>query len=175
MNRIRRTLVVAIIGVVMLGFGLIAAVDAVKPPPYEDAIRIHRFVPTTIHESDASFFWNGWVYMVEPGYDETELFPQPIRFQLWIGDYEIKLSRYAVGHGELEETGLFEPWKLPYLVGPLRCWYAYFEPGYFDVGEYQTHIKWTCKDPDSPSNRIVIDYPGVGPLEFWGLLTVQEG
>ena len=109
MNRIRRTLVVAIIGLVILGFGLISAVEAGKPPPpggYPDAERILLWDYNVIDRSDASYVLAGWVYWVEPGYDETELFPQPIRVQMWITEdgseteTEIKLSRHAVGNGQ---------------------------------------------------------------------------
>ncbi|MHA2140750.1 MAG: hypothetical protein ACXADC_13440 [Candidatus Thorarchaeota archaeon] len=183
MNRIRRTIVVAIIGMAILGFGFITAVEAVKPPPlggYPDAERIWLWDYNVIEKSDASYVLGGWVYWVEPGYDETELFPQPIRIQMWITEdgseteTEIKLSRHAVGHGQLDEWG-FLPEELPYLVGPMYRWYAYFPPGYFDVGEYQTHIRYTCKDPDNPRNRIVVVDPFWGPIDWYGWLSVQDG
>jgi hypothetical protein len=183
--------VVAIIGVVMLGFGMIAAVDATKPPflppdydgypGYPDAVRIFPgWDGNWIFESEACFILQGWVYYVDEAepVDETELFPQPIRVQVWIrpagsnGDWsEVKLSRNAVGKGHLIN---------PYFVGPVYLWYAYFEPGYFDVGEYETHLLYTCKDPNNPSERITCwntePGPNYGtPLDFYGLLTVYEG
>ncbi|MHA2395276.1 MAG: hypothetical protein ACXAC0_01095 [Candidatus Thorarchaeota archaeon] len=190
MNRIRKTLVVAIIGVVMLGFGLIAAVDAVKPPfmppdfdpypGYPDAVRIRPgLVGNWIYQSEASFIMQPWVYYVDEAepVDERELFPQPIRVQVWIksssGDWcEIKLSRNAVGNGHLIN---------PYFVGPVYLWYAYFEPGYFAVGEYETHVQYTCKNPDNPSERMFCwDTDPTSPtygmdLNFYGSLTVLDG
>jgi hypothetical protein len=165
MDRIRRTLVVAIVGMAILGFGLISTVEAVKPPPrggYPDAVRIFPVSPNTIYESDASYFLIAWYYYVSPEWNDKELFPQPVEFQFWIGNNEVKLSRHAIGHGELDE--LFPPEELQYIEGPLFRWYAYFEPYTFDVGVYDTHAMWTFKDPNSPSDRQV--------FEGWGQLTV---
>jgi hypothetical protein len=190
MSRKRKVLVVAIIGVVMLGFGMIAAVDAVKPPympptfegypGYPDAVRIRPgLVTNEIYKSDASFILQIWVYYVDPAepVDERELFPQPIEVLVEYrlagsnGDwFEVKLSRNSVGNGHLTN---------PYFVGPVYLWYAYFEPGYFDVGEYETHVKYTCKDPNNPSERMVCwdtaPGPNYGtPIDFYGSLTVLE-
>jgi len=168
MNRIRRKLVVAIVGMAILGFGLISTVEAIKPPPpggYPDAVRILPTGVHTIHESDASYFLIAWYYWVEPGYDETELFPQPLEFRLWIGNNEIKLSKHAFGHGELDE--IFTPEELQHIVGPLFRWYAYFEPYTFDAGVYDTHVTFSCKNPESPREKIVLGHA-------WGLLTVLE-
>lgn len=167
MNRIRRTLVVAIVGMAIVGFGLISTVEAVKPPPmggYPDAVRVFPWTLTTIDASDASYFLIGWYYWVEPGYDETKLFPQPLEVRLWIGDNEIKLSRHSIGHGELDD--LFTPEEMQHIVGPLFRWYAYFEPYTFDAGVYDTRITWTCKNPDYPRERLTF-------VDAWGLLEVQ--
>ncbi len=169
MNRIQRTLVVAIVGMAILGFGLISAVEAVKPPPpggYPDAERIAYWEEVNvIDESDASYWLISWVYWAEPGYDETELFPQPLEVRLWIGDNEIKLSRHSYGHGELDD--ILSPDWLPYVVGPMFRWYAYFEPYTFDAGVYDTHWTLTCKNPESPRERLLL-------TDAWGLLIVLE-
>ncbi len=191
MSRVRRPLVVAIIGLVMLGFGLITAVEAVKPPfmpprfdgypGYPDAYRIFPgWDGNEIYRSEASFVLHSWAYYVDPEepVDETELFPQPIRVQVWIkssgGDWcEVKLSRNSWGNAAAV-------WGDPHFVGPNYRWYAYFEPYYFDAGVYETHVTYTCKDPDNPSQRMVcwntIPGPDYGtPLDFYGLLTVLDG
>lgn len=171
MNRVRRTLVVAIVGMAILGLGLITAVEAVKPPPpggLPDAVRMWPgWDGNEIYESEASYFMPGWVYWVEEGWDETKLFPQPLDVHVWIEGVEIDLKRYAVGHGILDRTGAFWPEEFEYLKGPLFRWYAFFEPYYFNVGQYETHVKWSFKNPDSPSDRIY--------LEGWGSITVLEG
>jgi hypothetical protein len=187
----RRTLVVAIIGVVMLGFGMIAAVDAVKPPwlppdfqgypGYPDAVRLWPGLEGNwIYESEASFIVQGWGYYVDEAepVDEKELFPQPIRVQVWIrpadssdDDWcEVELSRNAIGNGHIAN---------PHFVGPFYLWYAYFEPGYFAVGEYETHVLYTCKDPNNPRERMTCwnTEPGpnyMQPLDFYGSLSVFE-
>jgi len=188
MNKIRRPLVVAIIGLVMLGFGMITAVQAVKPPfippafygypGYPAAVRIFAsWDGNVMYESDASFVVSGWTYWVDETVDETELFPQPLRVQLFIkdsgGDWcEIELSRNAYGAGHIQN---------PNFVGPAYLWYAYFEPGYFDAGVYETNIQFTCKDPDNPSERMFCwdtdpESPTFGmDLNWFGLLTVLEG
>lgn len=184
-------MVVVIIGLVMLGFGMITAVSAVKPPHmppdyywypgYPDAAYIFLSADdNVIYKSEASFVMAGWVYYVDPAepVDERELFPQPIRIQIWFkisgGDWcEIKLSRYAVGNAAAVYGD-------PHYVGPIFRWYAYFEPGYFDVGVYQTHIQYTCKDPNNPTERMVCwnTEPGSNyhdPLDWYGVLTVLDG
>ena len=181
MNRIKKPLVVVIIGLIMLGFGMVTAVSAVKPPfrpptisPYPDAVWIEPgLYDNVILQSDASFITKFWTYYVDPEepVDETALFPQPIRCQVWIDGEEIKLSRSAIGNGHIPD---------PHYVSPVYIWYAYFEPGYFSVGEHQTHVTYTCKDPNNSAGRMVVwnTLPGPGygvPLDFDGLLTVLDG
>ncbi|MFX1415961.1 MAG: hypothetical protein ACFFC0_04065 [Promethearchaeota archaeon] len=190
MNRTRRALVAAIIGMAILGFGLITAVEAVKPPfmppeylgypGYPDAVRIWPgWDGNVIYESDASWVLSGWAYYVDEAepVDERELFPPPITVQLFIrssgGDWcEIKLSRHAFGNAKSID---------PHFVGPIHRWYAYFEPGYFDVGEYETNIQFTCKNPDNPKERMFCwDTDPTSPtygmdLNWFGMLTVLDG
>lgn len=199
MKRIQRVLVVTIISLVMLGCGMTTAVSAVKPPfmppayegypGYPDAAIIvpsfvidsNPYYPNRFYESDASFIIAGWVYYVDPlePVDERELFPQPIRIQVWIkspgGDWsEVKLSRYALGNA----ADIYDD---PHYVGPILRWYAYFEPYTFDVGVYETHISYTCKDPDNPSQRMFCwDTDPTSPtfgqdLNWYGTFLVQEG
>jgi hypothetical protein len=170
MNRVRRILVVAIVGMAILGLGFITAARADKPPKangFPDATPLYvEWDGNEIHQSEASYLITGWVYWVEEGYDETKLYPHPIDAHLWIGDVEIDLQRYAVGHGNLDS--LVPPEWLPYLKGPFFGWFAYFEPYYFDVGQYDIHTTLSFKNPDSPSgDRIYFDY--------WGLVTVLPG
>lgn len=200
MTRIRRVLVMAIIGVVMMGFGFISAVDADKPPfmppdyyfvpGYPDASNVNgRIFPGYVYDplegpwnifekSDVSFIMQGWVYWEI----ELDLFPQPIQVHVWIrpadaGEdawVEVKLSRMAVGHGNLQYV--LPPEWLDVVVGPLYRWYAYFEPNYWDVGEYETHLQYTCKDPDNPSERMVVWDTVTGELlDYYGMFLVQEG
>jgi len=150
MKRKSQVLVLVILGLAMLGFNLIAAVDAVGPPPYEDAMYIHHRYGATICESDASFVYVGWFYWVEEGYNEWELLPVPLKVEMEIGSMEIKLSRNAIGRGNMI------PWVEENSKGPLYLWYAYFEPYYFEPGTYTVRTTMTCKDPDSPSERIVV-------------------
>jgi hypothetical protein len=202
MNRIRRALVVAIIGVVMLGFGLISAVDAEKPPfmppdyyfvpGYPDAWNgngrifagyVYDTLPSppwprfnVFDHSVVSFIYTTWVYWEE----ELDLFPQPIKVLVeirpegsgedaWV---EVKLSRHSVGHANLE--GFVPPeWLDGRLVGPLYQWYAYFEPDYWDPGEYETHVQYTCKDPNNPGERMIIwDLESGDFLDFYGMFLV---
>ena len=189
MKRIQKILVVAMLSLVMLGCGMTTAVSAVKPPflpptfegypGYPDAVRLFPIlVGNEIYQSDASFFVQFWIYYVDPAepVDETELFPQPVRVQAWIrsagGDWcEIDLMRNSIGNGHL---------AAPVYVGPAYLWYAYFEPYTFDVGVYETHILYTCKNPDKPNERMVCwnTEPGPNyhdPLDFYGTLTVLAG
>ena len=173
----------------MLGFGLITAAQAVKPPfqapnfegypGYPDAVRLFvGFEGNEIHQSDASYLVQFWTYYVDEAepVDETELFPQPIRVQVSIrsegGEWcEIELSRNAIGNGHLGE----------HWVGPVYIWYAYFEPGSFDVGFYETHLEYTCKNPDNPSGRMYCwdtdpeSDTYLMDLNFYGSLNVLEG
>ncbi|MFW9944132.1 MAG: hypothetical protein ACFFB7_03975 [Candidatus Sifarchaeia archaeon] len=183
MNRVRRTLVVAIIGMAILGFGLITAVEAVKPPfmppgyygypGYPDAVRIWPgWDENVIYESEASWVLSGWTYWIDETVDETELFPEPIRVHLWIGGQEIKLSRHAFGNAKAID---------PHFVGPVHRWYAYFEPYTFEPGVYETHIYYTCKDPDNPRERMLCwdtdpESPTFGMnIDWYGWLTVLDG
>ncbi|MFW9909986.1 MAG: hypothetical protein ACFFEF_15570 [Candidatus Thorarchaeota archaeon] len=191
MKRIQKILVVAILSLVMLGCGLTTTVSAVKPPfmppgfegypGHPDALRVFfAWDGNVIHSSDPTFILSGWAYYVDEAepVDETELFPQPIRFQAWIksssGDWcEIKLSRHSIGNA----AAIFGD---PHFVGPLYRWYAYFEPYTFDAGVYETHVTYTCKDPNNPSERMVcwntLPGPDYGrPLDYYGLLTVLDG
>ncbi|MFW9976176.1 MAG: hypothetical protein ACFFDQ_12970 [Candidatus Thorarchaeota archaeon] len=204
MNRKRKTLVVAIVGLVMLGCGLVTSVSAVKPPfhkprydpqpGYPDAVMI---IPGFVYNpsypkpwcywnimdrSDASFILVGWFNWVDEMVDERELFPQPIKIQVWIKSVdsdvwcEVKLSRTAVGNAHLEDW--LRPEYLPYAYGPIRQWYAYFEPNHFAAGEYDSHILITCKDPDNPSERMTCWDTSVGPDEktdYYGMFLVNEG
>ncbi|MFX1415960.1 MAG: hypothetical protein ACFFC0_04060 [Promethearchaeota archaeon] len=171
MNRIQRTLVVAIVGMAILGLGLVTAVEAVKPPPlggYDDATPIYMgWDENVIYESEASYVMAGWFYYVSPDWNDKEMFPQPIDIDMWIGGEEVKLSRVSIGHGNLDDIWWWPPDNHEYAVGPLFRWYAYFEPYTFDPGVYELRILWTSKDPDSPSDRMDAG-------EFSGLLTVLE-
>lgn len=171
MSKILKTLVLAIVGMTILGLGFITSVEAVKPPPpdgFPDATRIFPGrEDNDIHESEASYIMNGWYYYVGPDWDDKEAYPQPIDFQAWIDGKEVKLSRNSIGNGNLADT-LIPPENVEYAVGPLFQWYAYFEPYTFDPGVYVTRALWTCKDPNSPSDRIEV-------LEVWGFLNVLEG
>ncbi|MFW9887737.1 MAG: hypothetical protein ACFFER_06110 [Candidatus Thorarchaeota archaeon] len=149
MNRMQRALMVAVVGMVILGFSLVTTVKAVQPPPrwgwpegseYGTRIGWQRNAVTVISESEACYFLNGWRYWVEPGYDERELFPQPIKYHLFIGAEEIHLSRNTIGVGNLPENGPDE-----YFVGPLFRWYQYFEPYHFRPGTYVIRFIITYK------------------------------
>jgi len=172
MRRIRRILLVAIVGMAILGLGFITAAEAVKPPPpdgFPDATPLFfGWDGNEIYESEASYVMTDWVYWVEEGYDETKIYPQPIDVHMWIDGVEIDLKRCAVGHGNLDSVGEIDPSWLPYLKGPLFRWFAYFEPYYFDVGQYETHIILSFKDSDSPSERIIF-------IDWYGLITVLSG
>ncbi len=188
----------AIIGVVMMGFGFISAVDADKAPfmppdyywvpGYPDASNTNGRIfawytydplagPWNIFEqSDVTFFYTTWVYWEI----ELDIFPQPIDVDLWIrpagsGDdawVEVKLSRHSVGHGNLE--GVIPDDWLDIVAGPFYEWYVYFEPGYWDVGEYETHFQYTCKNPDNPSERMIVwDTVSGELLDYYGMFLVQ--
>jgi len=157
----------------ILGLGFITAVEAVKPPPpdgFPDATPLYfGWDLNEIYQSEASYVMTDWVYWVEEGYDETKIYPQPIDVHMWIDGVEIDLKRCAVGHGNLDSA--LPPEYLPYLTylkGPLFRWFAYFEPYYFDIGQYKTHLIVSFKDPDSPSDRIIY-------IDWYGLITVLPG
>ena len=191
----------AILGVVIMGFGFISAVDADKPPfsppdyyfvpGYPDASNVNgRIFPgytydpdagpwNIFEQSDVSFIFQGWVYWEV----ELDMFPQPIRVHVWVrpagsGDdawVEVKLSRNSIGHGNLEDW--VPPDWLEFVAGPEYHWYAYFEPGYWDVGEYETHLQYTCKDPNNPKNKEMVVWDTVTGelLDYYGMFLVQEG
>lgn len=205
MSKIRRVLVMAIIGVVMMGFGFISAVDADKPPfmppdyyfvpGYPDAWNgngriftgyVYDTLPSppyprfnVFEQSVVSFILEGWVYWEI----ELDLFPQPIQVHVWVRPSgasddawdEVKLSKVARGHGNLEDWVPPE-WLDGRLAGPMYHWYTYFEPGYWDVGEYETHVQYTCKDPDNPRQRMVVWDTVTGELlDYYGMFLVVDG
>lgn len=198
---------IAILGVLMMGFGFISAVDADKPPfmppdyyavpGYPDANNANgRIFPGYVYDetegpwnifeqSDASFILQGWAYVVCDLYDETELFPQPIRFHVWIkpadsGDdawREVELTRHAFGHGLLGEPDDTLPSGSEF-VGPAFRWYAYFEPFTWAPGVYETHMTYTCKNPNNPKDKEMIVWdPNYGdePLDYYGMFMVIDG
>ncbi len=198
MSRIRRVLVMAILGVVIMGFGFISAVDADKPPfmppdyyfvpghPESNNINGRIFAYYTydpeagpwniFDESAVSFFYTSWVYWEV----ELDIFPQPIQVHLWIREAgagedawdDIKLDRHSVGHGNLE--GVVPDEWLDIVAGPYYEWYVYFDPGYWEPGEYETHMQYTCKNPDNPSERMVVwDTVTGDPLDFYGMFLVE--
>jgi hypothetical protein len=204
MRRIQRLLVIAILGVVMLGFGFISTADATKAPfmppdyyfvpGYPDANNANgRIFPgyvlgtlpsppyplfNLIDRSQVSFIYQTWVYWII----ELDIFPQPIKVQVWVresgaGDdawVELKLERHAVGCGHYEEWLYPSWWDI--VSGPIYQWYAYFEPYYWDVGEYETHLLYTCKDPDNPGERMVVwDTVSGEYLDYYGMFQVVDG
>ena len=173
------------LSLVIMGCVMTTTVSAVQPPfrppefPWPSGEEINPGTnDNVIYQSDASFIVRFWTYYVdetEP-VDELELFPEPIRVQVWFqspsGDVcEIKLSRSVIGNG------LNAP---PPFVGPTYLWYVYFEPYHFEPGVYRTLVWYTCKNPDNPSERMTVwntePGPGYGvPLRFFGSLTVLAG
>ena len=205
MSRIRKVLMMAILGVVIMGFGFISTADATKAPfmppdyyfvpghpeaNYANGCIFPGYVYGTLpsppyplynifNQSEVSFIYQTWVYWRV----ELDLFPQPLQVQVWVrpadaGDdawVEIELERHSVGHGRLEGM-VPDDWLDGRLVGPLFQWYAYFEPGYWDVGEYETRLLYTCKDPDNPSERMVIWDTVTGELlDYEGMFLVLDG
>ena len=81
MKRKSQVLVLAILGLTVLGFNLIAAVDAGKPPPFEDAVQIAWWQDTTICESEASYYFIGWYWYIDEVDNEWEEFPVPIKVE----------------------------------------------------------------------------------------------
>ncbi|MFW9805422.1 MAG: hypothetical protein ACFFFK_01675 [Candidatus Thorarchaeota archaeon] len=202
MSRLRRVLVMAILGVVMMGFGFISAADADKapfmPPDYyfvpdhPEANNVNgRIFPGYVYDetagpwnifeqSDVSFIFQTWVYWIV----ELDIFPQPIQVHVWVreagaGDdawSEVKLSRHSAGCGNWEDW-LDPSWLDPVIVsGPLYMWYAYFEPGYWNVGAYETHLQYTCKNPDNPRERMIVWDTVTGELlDYYGMFLVTDG
>ncbi|MHA1926229.1 MAG: hypothetical protein ACXABV_18920 [Candidatus Thorarchaeota archaeon] len=158
MKRKFQVVVLVILGLTVLGFNLIAAVSAgggqVPNGTFIGAERILYFEDTTICESDASYYVIDWWWPHYEGSYEWEEFPVPVKMELYIGSMEIKLYRFAIGRGNLPPF-IAEPSK----QGPVYLWYAYFEPYYFESNEegYTVLTMQTCKNPDSPSERMLID------------------
>ena len=204
MRRIQRLLVMAILGVVILGFGYISTADATKAPfmppdyyfvpGYPDANNANgRIYPGYVYDtlpsppyprfnvfdqSDVSFINQIWIYWEI----ELDLFPQPIKVDVRVrpagsGDdawVDVKLSRHSIGCGNLE--GVIPDSWLDIVSGPFYEWYAYFEPGYWEVGEYETHLQYTCKDPDNPSQRMIVWDTVTGELlDYYGMFLVLDG
>jgi hypothetical protein len=185
-----------------MGFGFISAVDADKPPfmppdyyfvpGYPDANNANgRIFPGYVYDtlpsppyprfnvfdqSDVSFINQIWIYWEI----ELDLFPQPIQVDVWVrpagsGDdawIEVKLSRHSIGVGNLE--GVIPDSWLDIVSGPFYEWYVYFDPGYWEPGEYETHLQYTCKNPDNPSQRMIVWDTVTGELlDYYGMFLVE--
>lgn len=167
MNKLKIILIFSFVSLALISFGFVSPLLAGKPQDVRDAAILwnqgvvteygSRIFPgwdgNVINHDEPSFIFLAWIYVDDGTTNEWKKFPQPLKYELFIGGQEIHLLTFARGRGDFKNGELGLPWDQTY--GPVYYFYQTFDAYTFEQGF--NGIEWTVstRDPNSSRKRII--------------------